>query len=68
MNQLDVTKYEKLSLEELRVIVTEVGINFLSGNENITDKEEFLNVLDEAYPEELEESYNKIIRNRNRLN
>jgi hypothetical protein len=68
MAQIDLTKFEKLTLEELRTIATEVGINFLSGNENITDKEKFLDVLDEAYPEELEASYQRILRDRNSLN
>jgi len=68
MVQIDLSKFEELTLEELRTVATEVGINFLIGNENVTDKQEFLMTLDEAYPEELEESYNKVLKARNSLN
>lgn len=65
MEEIDLSKFENLSLAELRQMATEVGIKFMIGNDNITDKEKFLNVLDEAVPEELEESYIRIIKNRN---
>jgi dTDP-4-dehydrorhamnose 3,5-epimerase-like enzyme len=67
MGQLDLSKFENLTLEELRKIATEVGIQFANGNENIKDKEEFLYALDEAYPEELECSYDKMIKNKTNL-
>ncbi len=57
-------KFEKLTLEELRIIATEVGINFLAGNGNIKDKWEFITTFDEADPKELEESYNRVINRR----
>ncbi|MDT7540608.1 MAG: hypothetical protein QOE33_512 [Acidobacteriota bacterium] len=60
MVQVDLGKFEKLSIEQLRTIATEVGINFLMGNENITDKEDILLALDEADLKELEESYNRV--------
>ena len=64
MNPIDLTKFETLTLEELRTIATEVGIQFSIGNELITDKEQFLFALDESSPEALEMSFNKIIKNR----
>jgi hypothetical protein len=60
MGQLNLSKYEKLSIEQLRTIATEVGINFLMGNENVIDKEDILLALDEADPKELEESYDRV--------
>jgi len=64
MKQLDLTRFENLTIEELRTIATEVGINFTVGNENIADKEEFLMVLDETSLAELEESYQRVLKNR----
>ena len=55
-------KLEDLSLEELRDLTTKVGIKFTIGNQNITDKEEFILVLDEAGRKELIRKYEKIIK------
>ncbi len=55
-------KLEKLSLEELRKLADRVGIKFTIGNENIKDPEEIILVLDEADRKELEEEYEKIIK------
>ena len=43
-------KFENLTLDELKKITTDVGIHFTIGNDNISDKQEFLSVLDEADP------------------
>lgn len=63
-------KLDKLSLEELRNLATQVGIEFEGGNENIADtknltaKEQFLLVLDEADKEELFREYKNIIESK----
>ncbi len=64
MTLFDLKKIENLTLGELKEIATEVGINFTIGNENIKDKQEFLQVLDEAEPYELEQSYRKVLEKR----
>jgi len=63
-------KLEELSLEELRELTTKVGIEFNGGNENIIDtknltaKEQFIFVLDEADKKELFREYENIIKHR----
>jgi len=59
-------RLEKLSLAELCEIVTRLGITFTVGNENITDPDEFVLVLDEADRPRLETEYQRIISSRNR--
>jgi Fe-S cluster assembly ATPase SufC len=63
-------KLEELSLEDLRELTTKVGIKFAGGNENIIDtknltaKEQFILVLDEADKDELMKEYEKIIESK----
>ncbi len=65
-------KLEALSLDELRLLATRVGIHFSGGNESVRDsrtmtaKAEFLNVLDESDPAELNQEYERMIRSRER--
>lgn len=57
-------KLEELSLAELRQLVTAVGIEFVGGNDQIVNKQEIVDVLDEADRAELEEMFQQIIRSR----
>jgi len=57
-------RLKRLTLEELRQLTTDVGIEFSDGNETITDKEDFILVLDEADKNALQEAYQKILGNR----
>ncbi len=58
-------KLDMLSLDELRKLTTQVGIEFSDGNANIIDKQEFISVLDEADQNELKAVYEAIVENRN---
>ncbi|MEW5805265.1 MAG: hypothetical protein AB1721_00845 [Patescibacteria group bacterium] len=55
-------KLQQLSLEELCQLATKLGIRFSIGNERITDKDDFINVLNEADKSELLREYNEIIK------
>jgi hypothetical protein len=55
-------KLRQLSLEELCQLTTTVGIEFSIGNNLITDKEEFIGVLDEADQGELKKAYQQILQ------
>jgi len=61
-------RLERLSLEQLRLLVTRVGIEFEGGNESVVDrdqisaKEEFLSVLDEPDKRKLLKEYDKLVR------
>ncbi len=61
-------KLDNLSLEELRELTTKVGIEFTGGNENVVDtrnltaKEQFILVLDEADKKELFREYKAILQ------
>lgn len=54
-------KLRMLSLEQLKTLTDRVGINFTIGNDKITDKEEFILVLDEADKDELYKEYERLI-------
>ena len=60
-------KLEALTLKELRELTDKVGIEFAGGNEQITNKEEFILVLDEADKKELFREYDKIIKKRKKF-
>lgn len=61
-------RLEKLSLDQLRLLATRTGIEFEGGNETVKDreqisaKEQFLMVLDEADREKLQAEYDKITK------
>lgn len=61
-------KLDNLSLGELRELTTKVGIEFTGGNENVVDnrnltaKEQFILVLDEADKEKLFREYEYILK------
>jgi len=54
-------KLERLSLEDLRELVTRCGIVFTEGNNQINDRDEFILVLDEADRGRLEGEYERLI-------
>lgn len=55
-------KLDKLSLSEVRSLANKTGMKFAVGNIKITDKEEFIWILDEADKDELISEYNKLIQ------
>lgn len=57
------SKLERLSLAQLRDLTTRVGIKFTVGNENITNPQDFILVLDEVDKEELLREYHDILAN-----
>lgn len=66
-----VERLEALSLEELRHLVTRVGIRFGGGNDSIVDRpggasarEQLVHVLDEVHRSELVRQYANIIQMR----
>lgn len=58
------TELYKLSLLEVRFLANITGMKFVGGNSKITDKEEFILILDEADKGELISEYNKLIKKR----
>jgi hypothetical protein len=53
-------RLEGLSIDELREIVTNTGITFSIGNENITDRDELTLVLDESDKEDVERELKRL--------
>ncbi len=60
-------KLDLFDLEQLKRLATVLGVEFSMGNENITDRDDFTDVLNKAVKEDLLREYKKIIEEKKQI-